>query len=56
LNIRLHHAEMLLKNSSLPIADIGFSSGFNSVEHFTTAFRLQYNTAPSKFRMGKTIQ
>jgi len=56
LNIRLHHAEMLLKNSNLPIADIGFSSGFNSVEHFTTAFRLQYKTAPTKFRMEKAIQ
>lgn len=50
LSIRLHHAELLLKNSQLPVADIGFSSGFNSVEHFTTAFRQQYQFAPSRFR------
>lgn len=54
LSIRLHHAELLLKNSSLPVADIGFSSGFNSIEHFTTAFRQQYQHAPAKFRNSNT--
>jgi len=53
LSIRLQHAAMLLKNTLLPVADIGFSSGFNSIEHFTAAFRHQYKSAPSKFRAIK---
>lgn len=50
LNIRLKHAEMLLKDSSLPAADIAFSSGFNSIEHFTAALRQKYHKPPVKYR------
>ena len=53
-NIRLEHAVMLLRNSSMPIADIAFSSGFNSIEYFTAAFRQRYQCPPSKFRQGAT--
>jgi len=53
LLIRLRHAEMLLKNSVLPVSDIAFSSGFNSAEHFITAFRTKYKLAPNKFRANK---
>ncbi|HEY6504186.1 MAG TPA: AraC family transcriptional regulator, partial [Chitinophagaceae bacterium] len=35
LSIRLQHAELLLRNTNLPVADIAFSSGFNSIEYFT---------------------
>lgn len=53
LSIRLKHAAMLLKNTMLPVADIAFSSGFNSIEYFTAAFRHQYKSSPSGFRAGK---
>jgi AraC family transcriptional regulator len=52
LNIRLKNAEMLLKNTSKPIADIAWSSGFNSIEHFSYAFRQKYRFAPAKLRIG----
>jgi AraC-like DNA-binding protein len=50
LNIRLKQAELLLKDSALPVADIAFSSGFNSIEHFTAAFRQKYQCPPARFR------
>jgi AraC family transcriptional regulator len=55
LNIRLKNAEMLLKNSSKPIADIAWSCGFNSIEHFSYAFRQKYKSAPAKMRTHSLI-
>jgi AraC family transcriptional regulator len=50
LAIRLKHAELLLLDTSMPVADIAFSSGFNSLEHFTAAFRQKYASPPGKYR------
>jgi AraC-like DNA-binding protein len=50
LNVRLKNSELLLRNTLLPVADVAFSSGFNSIEHFTSAFRGKYNFPPAKFR------
>lgn len=50
MHLRLKHAEMLLRNTQLPVGDIGFTSGFNSIEHFTAAFRKQYGCPPSGYR------
>lgn len=55
LNIRLKHAELLLKDTGLPIADIAFASGFNSIEHFTAAFRQKYQFPPAKYRSQMAI-
>jgi len=55
LNIRLKNSEMLLRNTSLPVADVAFSSGFNSIEHFTSAFRNKYRCPPAKFRAEKSL-
>jgi AraC family transcriptional regulator len=55
LNLRLKNTEMLLKNTSLPITEIAFSSGFNSVEHFINAFNCKYRCSPSKFRTGNKV-
>ncbi|HKO82779.1 MAG TPA: AraC family transcriptional regulator [Chitinophagaceae bacterium] len=55
LNLRLKHAEMLLKNTQLPVTDICFSSGFNSLEYFSAAFGQKYKSAPSRFRASKSI-
>lgn len=48
--VRLKHAEVLLKNSVLPIADIAFTAGFNSMAYFATSFRQQYNVNPLQYR------
>jgi AraC family transcriptional regulator len=50
MNIRLKHAEMLLKNSSMPISEISFSAGFSSAEHFATTFKQKYKTNPTSYR------
>jgi AraC-like DNA-binding protein len=50
LSIRLQHAAMLLGNSDDPVADIAFASGFNGVEHFTSAFRNKYKCPPARWR------
>lgn len=51
LSIRLKNSELLLKETVLPVADVAFSSGFNSIEHFTSAFRQKYNSPPARFRI-----
>jgi len=53
LQVRLKHSELLLKSTALSVADIAYSSGFNSVEHFTYAFRSRYQHAPANFRKGQ---
>lgn len=52
LNLRLKNAEMLLRNTTRQITDICFTSGFNSMEHFSTMFRQKFNTSPSIYRKG----
>lgn len=50
LTLRLKNAELLLRNTTQPMADIAFTSGFNSVEHFTAAFKQKYNCPPATYR------
>ncbi|WP_254086531.1 helix-turn-helix domain-containing protein [Dawidia cretensis] len=54
LHTRLKHAEMMLRNTSMPVADAAFASGFNSLEHFTKSFNQQYGLPPAKFRTTAT--
>lgn len=56
LAIRLKHAELLLKRSALPVSDIAFTTGFNSIEHFTAAFRQKYHCPPGAYRSASVIQ
>ncbi|MBO0933233.1 helix-turn-helix domain-containing protein [Fibrella aquatilis] len=50
LTVRLTHAERLLRDTGLPITDVSFAAGFNSIEHFATAFRQRYHASPSQYR------
>ena len=50
MNIRLKHAEMLLRNTTRPVTDICFTSGFNSLEHFATMFKQKYKLNPTQYR------
>lgn len=53
--IRLQHAVLLLRNTSMPVADVAFSSGFNSIEYFTAAFRQRYKSPPGKYRLAPQV-
>ena len=47
---RLLFAKQLIEESALPLGDIAFAAGFNSVRRFNTAFRDTYARAPSALR------
>jgi AraC-like DNA-binding protein len=47
---RLKNAEILMLNTKMPVTVIAFSSGFNSLENFISAFRSRYNFSPVKYR------
>lgn len=54
LSLRLRHAAMLLQNTVLPLSDIAYTSGFNSMEYFHAAFRRRYQLPPSQYmKMSK---
>jgi AraC-like DNA-binding protein len=48
--VRLNHAKVLLTTTDQSITDIAFTCGFNSVEHFATAYRQRFAISPSNFR------
>ena len=50
LNVRLKHAELLLKNTALPISVISVSSGFKMPEYFATSFRQKFQKRPNEYR------
>ena len=49
--VRLNHAKVLLGTTDKPITDIAFHCGFNSIEHFATAFRQRYKISPTSHRI-----
>lgn len=52
LELRLQHAHLLISSTAQPITEIAFQSGFNSLEHFTTAYRKHFGDNPSRHRKG----
>lgn len=50
LSFRLEKAMELLLNSQLSVGEIASCCGFVSAEHFSTAFRKKYGSAPRVFR------
>lgn len=56
LNVRLKKAEIMLRNTSVPVMEIAFSAGFNSVEHFTAAFTNKHRCPPAKYRTSHLPQ
>lgn len=52
---RLLLARKLLLTTQLPISDICFASGFNSVRRFNKAIKTRYLTSPKELRKNKTI-
>lgn len=50
LRVRLQQAHQNLQATSLPISEIAFSAGFNSLEHFSASYKKWYGKAPSLMR------
>ncbi|HEY6659799.1 MAG TPA: helix-turn-helix transcriptional regulator [Pyrinomonadaceae bacterium] len=49
---RIERARTLMKDTTLPIAEIALRSGFSSQSHFTTCFRRLSGITPRSFRKG----
>lgn len=49
-SVRLTHAKVLLTETNSPVSDIAYECGFNSPEHFVTAFKQHYKIKPSILR------
>jgi AraC family transcriptional regulator len=49
-SLRLKHAELMLKTTSLPVTDVAFSSGFSSLDYFSSAFKKKFKLSPSLYR------
>ncbi len=47
---RLLLAKQLLTDTALPVVDVAFASGFQSLRRFNAAFREHYRLAPSRLR------
>ncbi len=45
-----HFAKTLLQETSLPVSEIAFAAGFNSIRRFNDAFLQQLHICPSKMR------
>jgi transcriptional regulator GlxA family with amidase domain len=44
--MRLDRARALLRQTAMPVTDIGIACGFHSASHFSTAFRARFGHAP----------
>ncbi len=48
--VRLNHARILVSETSSTVASIAYECGFNSPEHFVTAYRNHFKVSPSAHR------
>ena len=54
--IRLEHAEKLLKNTALSISDISFDIGYENPETFIRNFKKMYKKTPAVYRRESSIK
>lgn len=52
LELRLEHAERLLRETDTPIPEVAFLSGFSSQSHLTHMMRAHWGKTPNKVRAG----
>ncbi|MDR2477430.1 MAG: AraC family transcriptional regulator [Treponema sp.] len=52
-HMRLHRAEQYLVESDMPVTDIAYNCGFNSIATFNRLFKTYTGTSPSAYRNGK---
>ncbi|WP_309121041.1 AraC family transcriptional regulator [Paenibacillus sp.] len=51
---RLRFAASLLTATALPVTEICYASGFNTVSHFEKAFKSRFDASPRAFRQRRT--
>ena len=51
--LRLTRAAMLLTTTDTPVIEIAGMSGFNNISNFNRAFKMYYETTPSKYRRSE---
>ena len=56
LTRRLLLAKQLLTETSLPVTEIAFASGFSSLRRFNDAFRLRYKLSPTRLRRQAVVE
>jgi AraC family transcriptional regulator, glycine betaine-responsive activator len=44
--MRLDRARALLRQTAMPVTDVGIACGFHSASHFSTAYRMRFGHAP----------
>lgn len=49
--LRINHAHRLLQQTEMSVAEVAFSSGFGSLEHFSRVYRQFFHCAPSADRL-----
>jgi AraC family transcriptional regulator len=47
MDTRLKNADILLKNTNMPVTQVCFESGFNNAEHFSYAYKKKFKIKPS---------
>ncbi len=52
---RLAKAGELLQSTNMTVTDVCYTSGFESVAHFSRLFKSQYGYSPSEFRGNKLV-
>jgi AraC-like DNA-binding protein len=52
---RLEKAQELLLSTTMTITDICYTSGFESIAHFSRLFKSQFGYPPSEFRMNVLV-
>jgi AraC-like DNA-binding protein len=54
--LRLQFAQSLLQTSPLPVTEVSYVSGFNTLTHFERAFRLEFGMTPSEVQRRKGLR
>ncbi len=52
---RLEKAQELLLNTTMAVTDVCYTSGFESIAHFSRLFKSHFGYSPSEFRMNVAI-
>ena len=51
--MRLEHAHLLVKQTSLPIVEIAIASGYESAAYFSQKFKSHFGYSPTSFRKSQ---
>ena len=49
-SLKLNHAEKLIIYTNMPITEIAFSSGYNTLSHFNREFKSMFHITPLEMR------